>query len=467
MRSMLTTDVVVGVDVGTTTIKAIVTDVDGNLLGHAAEPTPWIVQDNGYVHTDIDEFSRVAISVIAAAAEGASTPTHVIGIGIAGLAETGVVVDSSGKPLTPAMAWYDQRGKFELEQLPQAFRDEFSAVTGLAAKAECSFSKLLWLTQHGFTLAPGMQWMNALEYIAYALTGERFTEPSLASRTGLIAQSDVSPWSGTLDLIGAPADFIPQFRNAGHAFGVVAAHAPEKLRGAAVTVAGHDHLVASVGAGAIGGDDLFDSCGTADVIVRAVPRTLTDAERGSLVAGGLSAGRHVLPGRTAVLGATRSGLVLGRVLSMLGAMTREERARLSEAWTPQWGSAGTVLVSEPPNWTNEVTVQLLDDASPEEVWCAALDYTLAQTRQVLDPVTTIAGTFQTAVAAGGWAHVPGVFRGKQHIMPGLTRSNHSEPGARGASLFAAHAAGVTPSPFTADLLADASAAHTTIKEFTS
>lgn len=436
------TPVVIGIDLGTTSFKATAADLSGTILGHAGEQTPWIVEANGDVHADVTAFAHAAVQVIADAAERCPIPIEVIGIGITGMAETGVIVDAAGTPLTPALAWYDQRGAEEFAALPQSFRDEFQAVTGLAAKAECSLSKLLWFTSNGFVIERGMQWCNALEYVAFALTGMRFTEPSLASRTGLLDQNSVAPWATTLSMIGTGADFVPEMRRAGVAFGRVGGGAPAILQGAVVTVAGHDHLVGAVGVGAVGGDDLYDSCGTADVILRSVSRTLTNDERASLVASGLSAGRHVLPDRTAIIGATRSGLVLGRVLSMLGAHDRAERARISQTWTPDWVSNGTVVVTEPGNWTNEVTVRLRDDARPEEVWCAAMDYVLTQTRALVRPITAVAGDATSSVAAGGWAHVPGVARGKAHIFPGLRVSEHEQPGARGACLFAAEAAGV-------------------------
>ena len=237
--------------------------------------------------------------------------------------------------------------------------------------------------------------------------------------------------------------------SAGTSLGPVLASAPAALRGAAVTVAGHDHLVGSVGAGAIGGDDLFDSCGTADVILRTVPRTLSNADRSHLVGRGLSAGRHVLAGSTAILGATRSGLVLGRIMSMLGADDRAARQELADTWRADREPSARVLVSEPSDWTNEVTVRLRDDATPTEVWAAATEYVLAQTAELLEAAAEVAGPYHTAIAAGGWAHVTGVYRGKAHLMPGLVLSDVQLPGATGAAMFAAQASGVSSGPLTA------------------
>lgn len=432
--------VVLGIDVGTTTLKAVAVDGSGVVLASASAPNAWDVDDRGQVQIDMDVLADRAIAVLADAAGQVEAP--VAGIGIAGLAETGVVLDASGRPMTPGYAWYDQRGAQELAALPDEYRQEFSAVTGLAAKAECSFAKLLWLCSQDLVRLPGTTWLNALEYIAYRLTGAQATEPSLASRTGLLDQATIAPWAGALERIGADPSFIPPLIGAGTSIGVVGADAPSALRGAAVTVAGHDHLVNSVGAGATGGDDLFDSCGTADVILRTVPRVLSNDDRAVLVGRGLSAGRHVLAGSTAILGATRSGLVLGRILSMLGATTREERQRIADSWQVDGARSSIVEVSEPPGWTNEVTVRLRDDASPEEVWAAGMHYVLDQTEDLLAAIADIAGPYEHAVAAGGWAHVRGVFRGKAHLMPGLTLSEQEHAGAFGAARFAANAADV-------------------------
>lgn len=432
---------VIGVDVGTTTTKAVAIDALGAVVGAAQSPTRWDVSESGDVQTDIDRFADDAIAVMCrAVAEAPALP--VLGIGITGLAETGVVVDQRGHAITPAIAWYDQRGKDHLQELSSELRDSFSAHTGLAFKSECSFAKLLWLRGQGLTLETGDTWLNALEYIAFKLTGVRATEPSLASRTGLFDQGAVAPWSTTLDLIGAPSSFLPRIVPAGETFGHVNEVAPTRLRGAAVTIAGHDHLVGAVGAGAAGNDDLYNSCGTADVVIRSVPRTLSNDERFHLVERGLSAGRHVLSGSTAILGATRSGLVLGRVLSLLGADERAARRVIADAWTPDGIANSAVEVDEPGNWTNEVTVRLRDSAQPSDLWAAAMSYVLGRTNELLMQIDEIAGPYQHAVAAGGWSRLDGVFRGKETIMPGLIRSLVDEPGARGAGLFAGQAAGL-------------------------
>lgn len=444
-------ELVIGIDVGTTSIKALAHTLDGQVVGQAQTTTPWSVQNNGYTQVDVDVLADCAIRVMVESIPQEHAHGSVIGIGITGMAETGVLIDSRLRPIMPAMAWYDERGKIELEEFATDLSRSFSATTGLAYKAECSFSKVLWRTQQGDRIPDGARWLNALEYIALRLTGRIATEPSLASRTGFINQSNLEPWEVTLELVGAKPSMIPDLLGAGNSLGNVLESGPRALRGAAVTVAGHDHLVGAIGAGAFGSNDLYNSCGTADVMLRSVARTLTNQERVTLVNLGLSAGRHVLPGATAVLGATRSGLVLGRIFSMLGVHDRQQRQSLASTWRENSAETGDVTVVEPPAWTNELAISLKSEVTPIDVWQAAFDYTLNTSKDLLASIESVVGPYENAVAAGGWAHVDGVLRGKSTIIPGLRRFSGEEPGARGAAALACLAAELPTVPLAANV----------------
>ncbi len=445
------TAITIGIDVGTTSMKANAFTLDGTIVGRASLETPWETRGNGETEINVDVLADTAIAIMAQCVPDSYSLGAVIGIGITGMAETGVLVDAHSNPLMPAVAWFDERGKQELEELPQLFASEFVAHTGLGFKAECSLSKLLWRKGSGQEIPIGAQWLNALEYIAFRLTGVKATEPSLASRTGLWDQEIGAPWLPALELIGADAGLVPETFVAGTSIGTVLDSAPNALRGAQVTIAGHDHLVGAVGAGAVNTNDLYNSCGTADVVLRSVERSLTNSERASLVSRGVSAGHHVIPGATAILGATRSGLVLGRVMSMLGINSREERIRIADSWDATEFS--DVSVSEPPAWTNEVTISLRGDVSPAHVWAGAMEYVLGATRDLVHVVDDLAGPYHAAIAAGGWANIDGIFRGKSLVMPGLRRFNGEEPGSRGAAALAAWAAHQPDVPLAAGLAA--------------
>ena len=104
---IMSTQILIGVDVGTSRIKAVATDLTLKFLAEHAEPTPWRHEKNT---SDIDMLllSKIVISVAAQAAEKAGG--KVVAIGFTGFSETGVLIDGSGTPLAPGMAWHDPRG---------------------------------------------------------------------------------------------------------------------------------------------------------------------------------------------------------------------------------------------------------------------------------------------------------------------------------------------------------------------
>lgn len=443
--------VMLGIDIGTTGAKAAAYRRDGELIAEQRVPTPWVVAAHGETEIDVETLADVCIQLLESVAAASREQGEPVAIGITGMAETGVIVDSSGRPRHRGIAWYDQRGARELLELPESIQEAFTGVTGLAFKAECSLSKLLWLRTQGLVIEPGDVWLNAQEFVAYRLTGMMATERSLASRTALMDQDTEGAWQEVWTLLGAPATFVPPYQAAGEVFGCVGDHGPSSLRGVPVTVAGHDHLVAAIGSGAMGDNEVFNSCGTADVLVRSVPWTLDRQARSQLVAGGLSAGMHVLPGRTAILGATRFGLVLERVLTAVGASDTAEREHLTGTWDIDRTRNQSVVVSEPPNWTNEVTVALKDVASREDVVDAAMEYGLATMRPLVNLMSEVVGGFDRSIAGGGWAQLPGVLRAKSAVLGGLELSPISQPGIRGAAALAGVSAGVTDVPLTREL----------------
>jgi sugar (pentulose or hexulose) kinase len=314
---------VIGIDLGTTYTKALAIDEQGNVIGLASKPTEWTAVTNGNVESNaerlVDGVIEVVKEVIRNATTSLGTRVKVHGIGITGFAESGVIIDPGGNTLTPVVAWFDNRGEEELAQLGKQFAKEFERHTGLVCNVQSTFSTLLWFKSQGVFFGNGVMWLNALEYVAHRIGARRITEPSLASRTGLLDQGTGELWEPALAALGIDATFIPPMIQAGMRAGEVTVEwMPEETQGAVITVVGHDHSVGSVGAGAIGIDQLFNSAGTADVLLRTVPGVLTYDQRSALTAVGVAAGRHVLADRTALVGGARGGLVLGRALDLLG-----------------------------------------------------------------------------------------------------------------------------------------------------
>jgi sugar (pentulose or hexulose) kinase len=206
-------------------------------------------------------------------------------------------------------------------------------------------------------------------------------------------------------------------------------------------VAGHDHPVAAVGAGAVGPDDLFDSCGTAEALVRATNALPGRQTRQALAAAGVTTGRHVVGEGHLLLGATRGGLLLDRVLGLLGAGERAERVDLDARAVGLLGRRHGVRLAGGSVSGDEMVLTLTgDELSPEHLWAAVLEHTARLLAGILDHVVSEVGEPRRAVAAGGWTRLAGYRAVKQTVLPDVVFHPEDEPGGRGAALLAAVAA---------------------------
>ncbi|HEY0168212.1 MAG TPA: FGGY family carbohydrate kinase [Jatrophihabitans sp.] len=442
-------DVFLGLDLGTTTSKALVRTGDHRDIALVEAPTPWRRHPDGRTETSPEILLDLATRLIHQAtslAESAVGPVRVRGIAVAGLAESGVLLDPAGRPAAPVLAWFDRRGHQQVDRLTAAnpgFAELFAAKTGLPWDCQASIAKLMWLRDNGQSIGPGARWLSVPEWIVHQLGGDQVREPSLASRTGLIDQNTGDPWLDGLSAAGLPAGLLPPELAAGQCAGRLRPElAPIGSAGAAqaaLTVAGHDHPVAALGSGAVGPDELFNSSGTADVVARSLPGRLDDRQRAAVVGSGWSAGSHILPDTTLILAGVRGGLLLRRVLTSLGADSPEGRAALDRASLAVDSLPPGLEVSGAGPTGNDVAIRFGDDATPAAIWAAATRYTAAEIRTLLANIERVVGPHRRGVASGGWTRMESVRAAKASAIDNLRFSPITQPGVTGAALLAMHA----------------------------
>jgi sugar (pentulose or hexulose) kinase len=438
-------DAVMGVDLGTTMSKALLRTPDGEQLALVEARTPWTTTQDGGTELDAECFVGLAVELLRRAYEQAcaGAPLRVSAVAVAGLAESGVLLDGSGSPRTPVVAWFDGRGTRQIESISLRntyFGPHFIRRTGLPLDCQASVAKLLWFVDDGLELTPAHRWLSMPEYVVYRLGGELVHEPSLASRTGLLDQATGAPWTEGAEELGLPPTLLPARQPYGESVGTLAhAGLPAGLQDAALVIGGHDHAVAAIGVGATGQDELFNSTGTADVVVRSLPGVLTDDQREHLVGKGISVGMHVLPGTSALIGGVRGGLLLRRVLALLGTTAAAERDALDHAALAVGSLPAGLDVSGAGPTGDDVVLRMRDGADPATVWAAATRYTARETRALLDLMEAVVGPHSRAVASGGWTRMASVRAAKSAVIDHLTFSELSEPGVAGAALLAQRA----------------------------
>lgn len=441
-------ELLVGLDVGTTNSKAVVYGPDGVALATGRAPTPWrtVTPAEGVTGQELDarELLDAARTAVARALDDVPEG-HVVGLGVTSMAESGVLIDGRGEPLAPVIAWHDTRDAEQVSLLREEIgADVFSSRTGLPFRSQWSLTKHRWQVDHDPSVARAERRLNVAEWIVRGFGGDEASDASLASRTGWLDLNSRTWWVESLAWSRARQELLPPLVTSGTPLGrVSSALGLERLTGAVLTTAGHDHQAAALGADAAGAGDQFDSCGTAEALVRTVTAGFSPAGVAQLTRDGITVGWHVLEGRWALLGATQGGLALERLASLFGGGS-DAVVRLDAAAAT--ASPGRVRVTV--DATACVTVTgIRDGVGPGELWFAALQAISDQISDVNRAMTAVVGPHARTVAAGGWTRSATLMGLKQAAFGEVRRSTVEEPGARGAALLAGGAVGVhVPAP---------------------
>ena len=433
MRSTL----FVGLDVGTQTSKAVVFTEAGEAVATGRADTPWSFTASG---AELDANALLAAAKAALAdALGDCPPGPIAGLGVTSLAESGVLLDHRGEPVAPVIAWHDTRDHAELAHLRNAITaQDFSATTGLPLRQQWSLTKHRWLLDNVPAARSAVRRLNVAEWIVRGLGGEEATEQSLASRTGWLRLAQRDWWNDTLDWSGASETLMPPLVTAGTPLGRVNADAGlPRLTGAVLTVAGHDHQAAVIGAGADGPGDELDSCGTAEALVRTIGPGLSPLVIAELAEAGITTGWHAVADHWCLLGATQGGLALQRVLALIG----KDNADLPQLDAEAIALPTPNLRVVAPAFGRLDILGVADGDGPAHLWRAALEAVTDQAAEIHDAMSAVSGAHRTLVVTGGWSRSQGLITVKRRRFGDLVQAEVNEAGARGAAVLAARAAG--------------------------
>lgn len=434
-------EVLIGIDVGTTAIKALAVSTAGQVLAEASVGTPWR-HDGPRADADPQDLADYSLAVCEKVATQASTDGHspVRGVGVTGMAEAGVLIDGMGRPCAPTLAWFDPRGDAAglRERIAPA---DFQRTTGRRLNSKPSIAKILWLHRHVPSSTAAVKHLSVAEWIVSSLGGDMVCEASLASRTGLMEISSRAPWIGASEIVGS---LLPdRCIWAGESAGRVRSDLSSTLTGATLTVAGLDHQAAALVLGAAQSGTLFDSMGTAEALLRFVEPMSSDQTQ-RLTDDDIDVDWSVAPGLQVLLAGRLTGLSLERVAAMLGADDRAKRSALGEAATRTSRDGGPTVIDV----SNDAIVLggITDGVSPALTWRAVVEDLTALTSEALNQMAAVAGPHARSVVAGGWSHNPMVVEAKETQLGDFRTADVDEAGALGAAFLAGVAAGILSRP---------------------
>jgi sugar (pentulose or hexulose) kinase len=286
---------ILAIDIGTTHCKAGMFALDGTPRRIATRPMVTQKAASGETYFDPEALWATAATVIRKVTSSADS---IAAVGIASMAETGLLVDRrTGAARSFLAPWFDTSAQAQADLIRRGSDPlERYLKTGLRASFKCSLAKVLWLRARDASLLDGAIWLSAADYIAYRLTGKFGTDCSLAGYT-FAFRVDQRTWdSDWLREWHLSPDLFPPVNPSGTPLGGVltdVATALEVTAGIPVAVCGHDHPTAAFAMNVTSPGRVLDSMGTAETLLGALPeRPLTEEDFHS----GLIYGCHVANG---------------------------------------------------------------------------------------------------------------------------------------------------------------------------
>jgi sugar (pentulose or hexulose) kinase len=269
-------EVLVGVDFGSSRIKAAAYGRDGELVAASSVTTPIRSTGEGDDFL-VGEMLKAASSAVEQLGRAAGS---IAGLGASSMGEVGTILTEDGLADLAFPSWYDPRGADIVARIERAWGAvDLRISTGNHLRVASTVAKLGHLATTR-DLPRGL-FLGLCGALAWQLTGRGWQEAGLAVTSGVYDDARHRYLEHVWETAGLGAISLPLVAEAGHAepASTELARRLGLADGAPVVIAGHDHPVASVGAGVRRGE-LGDSMGTGEALIAVMrPEIAADPKR--------------------------------------------------------------------------------------------------------------------------------------------------------------------------------------------
>ncbi len=254
-----------GIDVGTSGVRAALFDGGGARISEASTPCGYDAPRPGWAQADPEAWWRAVCQSLKQLDGLASR--EVAAVAVVGQAPTAVLVDDAGHAIGPAILWLDTRADLEAHEL--------------GTRAYYLGPKLAWLARHdAASLARTRHVLQSHAFVAYRLTNRVATDPSTAALALPLFDASTCAWShAAARAIGLRPEQLPPICRAKDILGRVTAEAARAtgLRaGTPVVAGGGDFAAATLGAAVVAEGEACLMLGTAGNLLVPVRAPGTD-----------------------------------------------------------------------------------------------------------------------------------------------------------------------------------------------
>jgi xylulokinase len=332
--------ILLGIDVGTTNVKALLATPSGEILYQASVTYPTQLLEGGGAEQDpLDWWNGAVEATRAALCAKNVSPHQVRGIGVSGQGCAATLIDRAGEVIRPAIIWMDTRSQAQCQWLEEQLGAVIRQISGKAPAPYNSDPSLLWLQAHEpQNLARAAFSLTSTAFVTFKLTGRAVANHSDASIL-LAYDQEKRAWSEALvSGFGLPRKLYPPLAESCEVVGRLQAEAAGQLGlpvGIPIIAGGEDTSSAALALGMVRAGQVSLSLGTAGTIYSVSDRPLTHPD--------LLTFAHVLPHKYLIGGSTSAvGAAVNWAVELLGlpdATALGELASKAEA-----GSSGLIFL---------------------------------------------------------------------------------------------------------------------------
>lgn len=402
-----------GIDLGTSSLRAAVVDEEGRIRGLGSRDYGIDSPRPGWAEQSPDVWWQAAVAAVRGALRQSRTsPSAITGIGLSGQMHGTVLVDDAERALAPAIIWADSRSAAQAVSINGALGDErLAATVGNRVSPGFMAATLAWLRdERPKLLARSRYALLPKDYLRYFLTGQAASEPSDASASLLFDITRLA-WSPELaSAAGVDVKLLPPLIPAAGLAGRLRAEAAEELglrTGTPVVAGAGDQAAQAIGNGVVGERLASATIGTGGQVLQPTGRPAVDRQLR------VHCFCHAVPGTWFLMAAMLSaGLSLRWWRDVLDLPAGDAYERLdAEAGQAPLGAEGLLFL---PYLLGERTPHM--DARARGAFVglslrhrrghmarAIMEGVAFAMREGLSIVTTLAGRPEQVIASGGGA----------------------------------------------------------------
>ena len=338
-------DYFLGIDLGSTSLKAIVYDRDGNLIARGSRPTLKFHPTPKATIWSPDQIWNDTVAACRDAIAPISNPKTIKGVAVTGMGMDGVPMDEHGNWLYPFISWHDMRTQPQFDWwIKNIGVDKSFSIGGNPVWLINSALRMLWIQEHEPEIfAKTFKWLLIEDFLNFKLTGRYVSDYSMASCTMLFDQQ-ARNWSDEMcSLSGLPKRILPDVYPSSTLLGEITQVAAEQTGlspGTPIYLGGHDHLVSAIPSGAFRAGAVMNITGTWETVNMITSEPTTNPALGH---SGITLQSHAVKDKYSLWGGNPAGAAFDWFRLEVAANTPWETL-IEEAQSSKPGARGVLFL---------------------------------------------------------------------------------------------------------------------------